>query len=223
MLETSYLAVFLVGLLGGGHCVGMCGGLVSAVTITLPNTKPRLPFLLAYNSGRVISYTLAGLLVGALGASSLVLLHLLPIQKILYGLSNILLILLGLYLSGIWAGLTYLEKLGAPIWRRIQPFAKRFLPADTWLKSFIIGTLWGWLPCGLVYSVLIAALASASALKGSLLMLCFGLGTLPTLLTMGLMAAKLKKALHQVWVRRLSGLLVLAFGLAGFTSLIIAG
>lgn len=220
MIEISYLAVFLVGLLGGGHCVGMCGGLVSAVTITLPKARPKLPFLLAYNTGRILSYALAGMLVGALGASSLVLQHLLPIQQILYGVSNILLILLGLYLSGIWAGLTYLEKLGAPIWRRIQPYAKRFLPADTWLKSLIVGTLWGWLPCGLVYSVLIAALASASALKGGLLMLCFGLGTLPTLLTMGLMAVKLKTVLHQVWVRRLSGLLVLGFGVIGLANLI---
>lgn len=221
MLETSYLAVFLVGLLGGGHCVGMCGGLVSAVTITLPNAKPKLAFLMAYNTGRILSYALAGLLVGALGASSLVLQHILPIQQILYGASNVLLILLGLYLSGIWGGLTYLEKLGVPIWRHIQPFAKRFLPADTWLKSFVIGTLWGWLPCGLVYSVLIAALASASMLKGGLLMLCFGLGTLPTLMTMGLMAVNLKKFLHQVWVRRLSGLLILAFGSVGLIKLIL--
>lgn len=219
MLETTYLAVFLVGLLGGGHCVGMCGGLISAVTITLPNTKSKLPFLLAYNLGRISSYTLAGFLVGALGASSLVLQHLLPIQQILYGTSNMLLILLGLYLSGIWAGLTYLEKLGAPIWRQVQPFVKRFLPADTWLKSFIIGTLWGWLPCGLVYSVLIAALASTSMLKGGLLMLCFGIGTLPTLLTIGLMTVKLKKILYQPWVRQTTGLLVLSFGITGLIKL----
>ena len=112
MLELSLLSAFLVGLLGGGHCAGMCGGIVGAVSINLPMNKPKTPFLLAYNTGRLISYSLAGALAGLVGASSFFLVHVLPVQHVLYGVSSIILILLGLYLAGIWHGVTYLEKPG---------------------------------------------------------------------------------------------------------------
>ncbi|ADQ85614.1 conserved hypothetical protein [Methylovorus sp. MP688] len=205
----------MVGLLGGGHCAGMCGGIVGAVSMSLPGARPRLPFLLAYNGGRILSYTLAGVLAGALGASSFFLGHILPIQKILYGLSSVMLVLLGLYLAGVWHGVTYVERLGSVLWRQLQPLSKRLLPVQSPWQAILLGAVWGWLPCGLVYSVLVAALAAGNALQGGLLMLAFGLGTLPTLLAMGMAAVKLKKVLQQGWLRKLSGLAVILFGLFG--------
>jgi len=219
MIELSVLAAFLVGLLGGGHCVGMCGGIVGAVTVSLPGSKPKFGFLLGYNGGRILSYTLAGALAGAVGASSFFLDHVLPIEKILYGLASSMLVLLGLYLAGIWHGVTYLEHLGGNAWKRLQPYTKRFLPVRTFRQAFMVGTLWGWLPCGLVYSVLVAALATGSPVGGAMLMLAFGLGTLPALLAMGLAAVRLKAWLQHIWVRRLSGLAVIGFGFAGLLSL----
>ncbi|MCB4809784.1 sulfite exporter TauE/SafE family protein [Methylovorus menthalis] len=220
MLEFTLFGVFMVGLLGGGHCAGMCGGIVGAVSMSLPGARPRLPFLLAYNGGRILSYTLAGVLAGALGASSFFLGHILPVQKILYALSSLMLVLLGLYLAGVWHGVTYLERLGSVLWKQLQPLSKRLLPVQSPWQAILLGAVWGWLPCGLVYSVLVAALAAGSALQGGLLMLAFGLGTLPTLLAMGMAAVRLKKVLQQGWLRRLSGFAVILFGLLGLYRLL---
>lgn len=220
MLEISLTAAFLVGLLGGGHCVGMCGGIVGAVTMTLPGDKPKFPFLISYNLGRIGSYTLAGMIAGAVGASSFFLEHILPIEKVLYGLASLMLILLGLYLAGIWRVLTLLEVLGGKFWQRIQPLSKSLLPVKSIPQSLLLGAVWGWLPCGLVYSVLVASIATANPFQGGLLMLAFGLGTLPTLLAMGMTAVRLKVLLQNLWLRRLSGLVIVGFGLAGLFSLL---
>lgn len=213
MLEFSLTAALLAGLLGGGHCVGMCGGIVGAVTMTLPGSKPKLPFVLAYNLGRIGSYGVAGVIAGAVGASSFFLDHVLPVEKVLYALASLMLVLLGLYLAGIWRVLTRLEALGGRLWQHLQPYSKRLLPVRTLPQSLMLGVLWGWLPCGLVYSVLVAAVATGSPVQGGLLMLAFGLGTLPTLLAMGMAAVRLKKLLQNLWFRRLSGLLIAGFGL----------
>jgi sulfite exporter TauE/SafE len=220
MIELSLMSAFLVGLLGGGHCVGMCGGIVGAVSMHLPQSKSKVPFLLSYNVGRILSYTFAGAIAGLVGASSFLLEHVLPIQHVLYGISSLMLIALGLYLAGIWHGVTYLEGAGKGIWKTLQPYSKRYIPAQNIKQAFFLGSLWGWLPCGLVYSVLIAAIATGSAINGGLAMLAFGLGTLPTLLTMGMAAVRLKTVLQNIWVRRASGMMVLGFGLVGLLRLI---
>lgn len=220
MLELSLTAAFLVGLLGGGHCVGMCGGIVGAVTMTLPGDKPKFPFLLSYNLGRIGSYALAGAIAGAIGASSFFLEQILPVEKVLYALASLMLVLLGLYLAGIWRVLTALEGLGGRLWKHIQPFSRKLLPVKSIPQSLMLGMVWGWLPCGLVYSVLVAAIATANPVDGGLLMLAFGLGTLPTLLAMGMAAVRLKSWLQNLWLRRLSGLVIVGFGLAGLLNLL---
>jgi uncharacterized protein len=220
MLELTLFSAFLVGLLGGGHCVGMCGGIVGAVSMSLPGQSPHFGYQLAYNSGRIASYTTAGVLAGLLGSSGFFLNHVLPVEKILYLLANLMLVALGLYLAGLWQGVLVLERAGGALWRRLQPLSKRFIPVRSLSRAFALGLLWGWLPCGLVYSVLVAALATGAATQGGLLMLAFGLGTLPTLLAMGLAAARLKALLQKLWVRRASGLLVLGFGAVGLLRLL---
>jgi sulfite exporter TauE/SafE len=219
MLELSLAAALMVGLLGGGHCVGMCGGIVGAVTMSLPGAKPRTGYLLAYNAGRIASYSFIGILAGAIGASSFFLDHVLPVEQVLYGLASLMLILLGLYLAGIWRGIVVLESAGGRIWRHVQPLSKKFLPVQTLPQAFMLGTLWGWLPCGLVYSVIVAALATGSPWRGGALMLAFGLGTLPALLAMGMMAVQLRAKLQNRMIRRVSGLLVLSFGVYGLLQL----
>lgn len=219
MPELSLISAFIVGLLGGGHCVGMCGGIVGAVSMTLPGQRPHPGYHLSYNAGRIASYVAAGVIAGLIGSSSLFLNHVLPIEKLLYLLANLILIALGLYLGGWWRGLLVLERAGGLLWKRLQPLSGKFIPVRSFRQAFALGLVWGWLPCGLVYSVLVAALATGSGLQGGLLMLAFGLGTLPTLLAMGLAAVRLKAVLQRVWVRRASGLLVLLFGLAGLLRL----
>jgi len=220
MLELTYFSAFLVGLLGGGHCIGMCGGIVGAVSMSLPGQRQPLGYLLGYNLGRIASYTVGGLVAGLIGASGFFLDHVLPVERLLYALASLMLIVLGLYLAGIWQGVLVLERAGSGLWRQLQPLSKKLLPLRSIPQAFALGLLWGWLPCGLVYSVLVAALATGSALQGGLLMLAFGLGTLPTLLAMGMTAVRLKALLQNIWVRRVSGLLVLGFGVIGLLRLL---
>lgn len=216
--EASFLAAFLVGLLGGVHCVGMCGGIVGALTFGLPaevrQSPARVfPYLLAYNLARISAYTVAGGLMGALGWLAMDLVALNAAQQVLQVLAGLFMIMLGLYLAGWWAGLARVERAGGVIWRQIEPFARRLLPVRSPRQALLLGFLWGWLPCGLVYSTLIWALASGSPTQGALLLLGFGLGTLPNLLLMGVFAAQLGRFLRQSWVRALAGGAVVLFGI----------
>ena len=222
MLEQSLFAVFLVGLLGGTHCVGMCGGIVAAISLQLPSQGTRFSYHFAYNAGRILSYAIAGGIAGAVGASTLLLKGFWPVQQGLYVVANVMLVVLGLYLAGLWQAVTQIERLGGLLWRRLQPFSKHFLPVRNPAQAFALGALWGWLPCGLVYSVLISALASGSAISGAATMVAFGLGTLPNLIAMGLFAQQLQAFTKTLWVRRMAGLLVAGFGVWGLVRLALA-
>ena len=212
---APFLTLFLVGFLGGTHCVGMCGGIVGALSAFSPAHGARWPLHLAYNAGRISSYVLAGAVVGALGAAGTSLAGQLPARIALFTLANLMLLAFGLYLLGATQVLAGTERAGQLLWKHLQPLSKRFLPARSPLQAFPLGLLWGWLPCGLVYSALATALAAGSAAQGAGLMLAFGLGTLPNLLAMGLFAARLKEWVRRPLVRRLAGGMVLGFGLWG--------
>ena len=205
------ISALILGLLGGGHCLGMCGGLMGALTLAIPPEQRgrRLQLLLAYNLGRILSYASAGLLFGLAGwavASS-------PAAMLLRIVAGLLLISMGLYLGGWWSGLTRIEALGRGLWRHIQPVASRVLPVSSLPRALLLGALWGWLPCGLVYSTLLWAASQGDALDSGLLMLAFGLGTWPVLLATGMAAERLTALLRRRGVRMAGGLLVILFGL----------
>ncbi len=216
MNEITLVAAFLTGLLGSLHCIGMCGGIVGALSMQLPASVQQskwriLPYLLAYNLGRLASYMLAGMLVGYLGMRFTALLP----QPHLVGMviSGIFMIFLGLYLGGWWAALVHLEKLGAYLWRFLQPLSKPLFPVRHPWQALLLGGVWGWLPCGLVYTALALALASASVERGGLLMLAFGVGTLPMLLALGSTAYWLNQFTRKPLVRQVFGVLIILFGL----------
>lgn len=217
MPDTGHIALFLIGLLGGTHCIAMCGGIVGALTMQMPGQPQRKiwPLHLAYNIGRIASYAAAGAVMGAIGSLGLLLNEVLPIQMALYVLANVMLVGLGLYLIGMTRSLAFLERGGQRIWARIQPLTRRFLPARTVGQALPLGMLWGFLPCGMVYSALTTALLAGSALRGAGLMLAFGLGTLPNLLLAGLLLQRLRALSKARAVRLASGLLVLGFGVYG--------
>jgi sulfite exporter TauE/SafE len=232
MSGASLFAVFMIGLLGSVHCVGMCGGIVSAISVASAPVK-RFPVavvaasgrdfgiletllrIVSYNLGRIGSYAVAGAIAGGVARSARTLAGVSSVQMGGYWVANLMLVALGLYLMGAWQGLAYLEFAGHGVWRRIQPLTKKLLPLDNSLKMLAAGGIWGWLPCGMVYSVLLTAMLSGSALSGTTVMLAFGLGTMPTLLTMGLFGARLKTWMQRRPVRVVGGLLVLTFGLLG--------
>ena len=217
MPDSGFLAVFLVGLLGGVHCAGMCGGVVSALSLQAPRDSvgPSWPVHLAYNLGRITSYATAGAVMGALGSLGLLLNNALPVQMTLYVVANLMMIALGLYLTGITGALAFTERVGQRLWRRVQPLTRRFLPVRGPAQAFPLGMLWGWLPCGMVYSVLAMALLTGSATRGAATLIAFGLGTLPNLMLAGLLLVRFRNFAQTPALRMGSGLVVLAFGAWG--------
>ncbi len=185
-LETMALAAFTAGLLGGVHCAAMCGGISCLLGGHGPdNAAPRRNFILAYNAGRVLSYTLAGVLAGTAGQAGLMLRGSMPLQQMFMFAAALSLCLLALYLAGVTPLVRSLEAAGAVLWRHVQPLTKRVLPVDSLAKALGLGMVWGWLPCGMVYAVLLLALSTGDALHSGLVMLAFGLGTLPNMLLLG--------------------------------------
>jgi len=212
MGSVDMLSAFVVGLLGGVHCAGMCGGIVGALSFGLASTASRWPILLAYNAGRISSYTLAGAIMGALGFYFSGLLPVQTAQRVLLSLAGLFLILMGMYLAGWWNALARIESVGGVLWRKIEPLGRGLLPVRSAWQGYLLGLLWGWLPCGLVYSALVWTVSAGGAMEGASLMLAFGLGTLPNLLLMCVAATQLARWLRQPWVRAFAGGLVMLFG-----------
>jgi sulfite exporter TauE/SafE len=190
-----WAALFLMGAASGLHCLGMCGGIAAA----FPLNK------LLFNAGRIATYGAIGALAGAVGGIAA---SLLPVQTTLYVVVNAVLILIGLHIAGYSAPIRFFEKAGAPLWRRVRPFALN-------RNSFFAGMAWGLIPCGLVYAAAAASAFSGSILGSATAMLAFGLGTLPWLLAAGAAAARLRAWLHLAPVRFSAGGLALAFGIWG--------
>lgn len=209
--DLWFFTAFLMGLAGSVHCVGMCGGVATALTYAIPKGAAPLPFHLMYNLGRLFSYTLAGALVGLMGMGAR---EVIPMPVTVLGtVSGFFLVMLAAYLGQWWNGLSYLERLGQHAWRFVSPFAKRFIPFTHPVYALPYGVIWGWLPCGLVYSALTWSVTMDNPLNSSLVMLAFGLGTLPSLITAGLGSSWLKQTMQHSFIRQSFALLILCFGI----------
>jgi len=211
-MSIDLLAAMVIGLLGSGHCLVMCGGIASALQMMMPEQSrwQRLQLQLALSSGRVLSYALLGGLVGWFGYQAMSFAG--QAQQWLQLVAGVMLVLMALYIARLSSLLTGLEQLGALLWRRIQPVSKHLLPLNSLPKAFAYGWCWGYLPCGLVYSSLSWSLASGSFTGGFFWMLAFGLGTLPALLVAGQAATTLTRWKNQAWVRYGAALLLAAYG-----------
>lgn len=250
MESTLIYAAFITGLASSVHCLGMCGGAISAVMLTAKPKSSRahvatfpvalltsarevfappdvaslavgttnLPLALAFNVGRIFSYGVAGALAGALGsgAGTLLTSDAMPIRLALFMLANIVMLLTGLYVAGWTSGLAFLERAGKHLWRHLSPLTKKILPVESLPQAALLGALWGWIPCGLVYATLAVALASGNALNGAAAMIAFGLGTLPAMTAAGMLSAQMKTRLRNKRLRIAAGLLVIMMALLGF-------
>ncbi len=212
MLTASLLSALLMGLIGSTHCVGMCGGIISTLSTNFNQKSAQQPLViqLFYNIGRITTYGLLGLLVGFFSSR---LIQLLPDPHTFsMKISGLFFILLGLYISQLLNSFKYLETAGQKIWQKIEPFGRKYLPAQTAWSALKLGLVWGWLPCGLVYSALALALTQLNPLDSALTMLVFGLGTLPTLLLIGHFAQNLKSLLQNQKLRFSLGLILVIYG-----------
>jgi len=210
-MPLDFLSAFTIGFLGSAHCIGMCGGITTMLTSAIPAQQSRASLVIAYHIGRISTYTLIGAIVGFTGSIAAK-----NVGIPLSGLrlfAGVFLVFLGLYLGQWLMWIARVEKLGQKLWRYLSPISKRFIPVDNTKKALSLGALWGWLPCGLIYSTLTWALASNSALQGAGIMFSFGLGTLPALVTISLGLLHVKKLLTNPIFRKSMALLVLLYGI----------
>ncbi len=210
-MSIDYFSAFIIGLLGSGHCIGMCGGITTMFTSSLAKDSPGYPvYILGYNFGRITSYAVIGAIAGFTGSLAAKNIGL-PIAG-LKVIAGIFLILLGLYIGQWLMWLTKVELVGKKLWQYISPLSKSLLPVNSIKKALLLGAVWGWLPCGLVYSTLTWSLASGSASTGALIMLSFGLGTLPAMLSLSYSLVKGQKLLKDIRIRKFIALLLIGYG-----------
>ncbi|MBN2606306.1 MAG: sulfite exporter TauE/SafE family protein [Thiotrichales bacterium] len=217
MHESLLFTALMVGFLGGVHCLGMCSGVVGTLSFNLrPEVQLSLwrmfPYQLAYNLGRVTSYALIGALFGWLGHTVTSLATFLPAQQALQIFAGAFMLALGLYVAGVWNGVVVVERLGSFIWKRLQPVVSKMTSVRTIPQAWLYGMVWGWLPCGLVYSMVIMAISAGGALQGAAVMIAFGLGTMPNLLLMGSFAFFFTRLSRNQRVRRVAGFLIMLMG-----------
>ena len=215
---------FFIGLLSALHCFGMCSGIVGSLVMSLhpdkrSNQIALLQYTLAYNSGRILSYSLAGVLMGLGGQ---VLITAIPEMggTALRLLFLVTVILLGIYVGGWYPRLALIEKIGQPIWSRLQPIGIRYLPVKKVHHAFIFGIIWGWLPCGLVYYALLMAFSQNSVMNSALFMFAFGMGTFIPMLLAGLLAGRLATLQRSRRLKTINALLLILLGLAGLLMMI---
>ncbi|WP_257285338.1 sulfite exporter TauE/SafE family protein [Endozoicomonas sp. SESOKO1] len=209
----TLLSALTLGILGSAHCIGMCGGITSALSLSLAGRSRAQIFwlMLTYHLGRITSYSIAAFLLASIGWY---LGGISPEVKMgLRYFAAIMLIAMGLYLTGWWRGLTYLEKIGHKLWQHIQPKAKALLPINNVANALTVGMLWGWLPCGLVYSTLAWSATQGNPVQGALLMASFGIGTIPSVFLLGAFSRQLSGIIQASITRNLAGLLIILFGL----------
>jgi sulfite exporter TauE/SafE len=215
--ELTLLAALVAGLLGSTHCLAMCGGIAGAMTMGIPEERRTswqiLGYVGLYNIGRVASYAIAGAIAGGIGLWLGSMMEVAVWSQILRWATGALLVAIGLQVALNWRGLRHLEALGGRFWRRLAPLARRLMPARNPAAALALGALWGWLPCGLVYSVLVVAAVSGGPLEGSALMAAFGVGTMPAMVATGTLAGRLRRYTADRRIRRAAGMLVVAFGL----------
>lgn len=216
-LVPAMTAALLAGLFGSAHCLGMCAGIsgLFAVNSNITTMRKQLPMAIIYNAGRVMSYALLGVIVGTFG--SVVVKASPDIAGGIRMLSGVVIILVGLKVAFDLRLLNPIERMGGTLWSRIAPAAQRLVPVTSIPRALGLGLVWGWLPCGLVYSVLLIAATSAAPADGAVIMIAFGVGTMPAMVMTGLGAAKLSQLMRRRSTRLGLGLLIVVLGLLTIT------
>ncbi|MGY0505813.1 sulfite exporter TauE/SafE family protein [Luteimonas sp. e5] len=203
-------SAWLTGLLGGVHCVAMCGGIATGFGV---GARRGLVDAFLVNGGRVAGYALAGVIAGGIGGGILAAARIDWLASGARMLVGAVLVVAALRLLLPAGRLGFLARPGQGLWRWLQPLQQRLMPADSVPKRFALGMLWGWLPCGLSTTMLAAAWLQASAWHGGLTMLAFGLGTLPLMVPLTWSGTRVSALLRRRGLRPALGVLVLLAGL----------
>ena len=207
----ALFAALLSGIFGGAHCVAMCGGLATSLGGTRADA-PAWRHALWLNLGRIGGYTLAGALVGGLGS---ILWRVVRVEGLALGMRSLvgavlLLVAARMLFPMRFSGLT---RIANAVWQRLRPWRDRLVPSNGVGRPLVLGLFWGWLPCGLSTTMLMAAWLEASAWHGALLMLAFGLGTLPLMTMLSWSGAHFSARLAQPSLRRVAAGLIAFAGI----------
>ena len=212
MTWALLLAAFSMGFFGSPHCLGMCGGIVTAFGLSMQHVSEgkKNALILTYHVGRLLSYSLLGVVAGLVGMTLLQPMMGNNIPRVLLGA---VLVLIGLSMFGL-PFFNQLEKLGMKFWQVLAPIRTKVFPIDSFGKALLAGLLWGFLPCGLVYGALLMAIAGHDVLTGALMMFVFGLGTMPMLIATQKTVGLLQNRIKTLKLRQLNGILMVISGLA---------
>lgn len=213
-----FIIAFNMGLFSTLHCVGMCGSIITTLMLASSDShqgdkKKSLTISFAYNIGRILSYSFAGLIIGLFGSGLAEFLASFNANFVLQIIASLVLIGLALNILGVVSFSKHVEGLGMRLWKQIQPVTKSLLPVDSFGKALLFGMVWGWLPCGLVYSALLFSLGSGSAINGMLVMLFFGLGTLPGMLSAGYFSDHLNRYRNHTQLRWMTAIILIFIAL----------
>lgn len=214
MSSSALVSAFLTGLLGASHCLAMCGGIACLLGTrsSKHSTRSAAISALLFNTGRVTSYALAGFVVAGSLSQIARVADSTKMLMALHWIAALMMILLGIHLMRFWSVLAPLERAGQLLWRPIQPHASRMLGSQSTWSALPLGMLWGWLPCGLVYSTLTLAAAQTNAAKGALVMACFGAGTFTIMCFAVMFGSKIQAFAKHRALQIISGLLVVSLG-----------
>lgn len=213
----SLAAALLAGLVGSTHCLGMCGGIAAALGAGTAGGEARagraLGYALVYNLARVGSYAVAGAIAGSAGLALGGVIHSTALVLVLRSLTGLVLVAIGLQVAFNLRLLRPLESAGFRIWQRLAPAAGGLMRRRDLMGALGLGALWGWLPCGLVYGMLLGAAGAGGPVAGALFMAMFGLGTLPAMVATGALGARFLRLRRHQRFRLAAGLAVVALGL----------
>ena len=212
MTWALFLAAFSMGLFGSPHCLGMCGGIVTAFGLSMQHVSDskKNGLILTYHLGRLISYSLLGLIASLVGVAIFQSIMSNSAPRIVLGA---VLVLIGLAMLGLPL-FNQLEKVGMRFWQSLAPIRKKVFPIDSFGKALFAGLLWGFLPCGLVYGALMMAIAGNNITTGAALMFVFGLGTMPMLIATQKTVGMLQSNIKHFRLRQINGVIMLLSGLA---------
>ena len=210
-------AAFVAGLAATGHCLAMCGGIAAGLAASARPGAQAASWPLLASLGRITGDALAGALVGAFGAALGLLAEADRVRMAAQLLGGATLVWLGLRQAGLRLRLGLLDRAGAAAWRRLAPLTRRLLPLRTPWHAYAAGLLWGWLPCGMAYGMLLLAATTTEPLAGAAVMAAFGLGTLPSMMAAGSGARLLAALPDRAWLRRAGAVALVLAGLAALS------
>jgi len=218
IISSPIFIAFLIGLSSSLHCVSMCGSIIGTLSFSLKpevraNKSKMTSFILSYNFGRIFSYALAGLIVGLIES-----LLTLPLgeehsHRYLQILSSLIITGAGFYIAGWFPNFAYIEKTGSRFWKFIEPYGRKLIPVSQLKHAFLFGMVWGWIPCGLVYTALALAATTGDITNSTLSMLAFGIGTLPAVLGTGMVSSFISRISSLHIAKQVIGILLVVIAI----------